>query len=90
MNEAILAYIVAFCSGLLGGLAGSLLWAFGLRRGCRRLALRLNDVEDRLLSMKGKQAANARWDLQKFEEQALKTEQRPVKTGRYDNDPPEF
>lgn len=91
MNDAFLAYLLAFGAGLLGGFVVHLVASFGIRRGCRRLAIRLNDVEDRLLSVRGKQAATARWESDKFAQDALKEAatvgRRP---GRFDNDPPEY
>lgn len=91
MNDAFLAYLLAFGAGLLGGLGVHLVAAFGIRRGCRRLAIRIGDIEERLLSLRGKAAASARWESDKFAQDALKEAatvgRRP---GRYDNDPPEY
>lgn len=91
MNDAVLAYFLAFLSGICGGLLVHLVASFGIRRGCRRLALRLGDIEERLLSMKGKAAASARWEQDKFTQDVLKEAATAgARPKRFDNDPPEF
>lgn len=91
MSDAFLAYLLAFGAGILGGLSVHLVASFGIRRGCRRLSLRVGDIEERLLSLRGKAAASARWQEDKFAQEALKEAtvagRRP---GRFDNDPPEY
>jgi len=63
---------------------------FTLYRKCRRLELRLGDIEDRLLSVRGKDAAKARWDADKWTKEALgELQTTGAKPKRYDNDPME-
>lgn len=90
MESVYVQLLITLALGFVAGIAGSLVWGFGVRRSCLRLGLRLADVEERLLSMRGSQAAKARWDQAKWlEQQALDMnaqEKRPV---RYANDPPD-
>jgi hypothetical protein len=80
----------AIISGILGGIGAALcligLSLFGIRRGCRRLAVRVSDLEERFLSLRGKNAAAARWDQEAWLKGVTASERRPVRQ-RYDNDP---
>lgn len=79
---------ITLLSGFASGVLGSVVWSFGLFRGLRRVALRLSDVEERQLSLKGKKAAAARWDEDQWIKEVAKHEARPpVSAQRYDNDP---
>lgn len=84
---------VAVISGIVGGIGAALclvaLALFGIRRGCRKLAVRLNDLEERFMSLRGRKAAAARWEQEDWLKSVTQREARPQKV-RYDNDPPEL
>lgn len=90
MLEAFWLHIVTFLLSTGAALIASGFRVFNLSRECRRLRLRVGDIEDRLLSVRGKDAAKARWDADKWSKEAI-AELVPTaaKTKRYDNDPME-
>jgi hypothetical protein len=81
--------IEAFIAGSLGGVATWFGLAFGIRRGCRRLAVRLSDIEERIMTLKQREYAGRRWEQKEFENKVLSEARRPA-ASRFDNDPPEF
>lgn len=84
--EAVIWLLSGMACGLFGGLLAGWFWAFALRRGLLRQQLEINDLQERALSVKGKNAASKRWEEDKWMEGALKSaEKAPVQ--RYDNDP---
>lgn len=88
MNEAFFTYFAASACGLFAGVSGSVALNFGISRFCRRLSLRLSDIEERLQSTRGKEMAKARWDQGKWaEELAKQAAAEPIGRKRYDNDP---
>ena len=61
---------------------------FAIERVCRRFGIRLNDMEERVLQLRGKKAAEARWESEKWNAEALKELQPTAgRKTRYDNDP---
>jgi hypothetical protein len=88
MEVAFFAYFIPSLMGFIMGVLGSVLWSLGIARAYRRLAYRVQDIEDRLLSVKGKNAARARWDEDLWtKELAKQTAAGTVGAKRYDNDP---
>jgi hypothetical protein len=86
MLDAVSTYGPGFVAGIGGGVCLVALVLFGIRRGLRRLAVRVSDLEDRYLSLNNKKAAQARWTQQAELEKAFAA--KPTRQ-RYDNDPPE-
>jgi hypothetical protein len=90
MLEAYWPHIVTFFLTIAVAVLISGVRTFALSRECRRLRLRVNDIEDRLLSVRGKEAAKARWDADKWSKDAMtELQPTPTKSKRYDNDPME-
>jgi len=90
MFEAFWPHIVTFLLSTSAALIASGFRVFALSRECRRLRLRVGDIEDRLLSVRGKDAAKARWDADKWTKEALgELQTTGAKPKRYDNDPME-
>lgn len=87
--DAYFAHFLTFLFGLAGGYLGGMLYGFAVSRACRKLNLRLNDVEDRLLTLNARKAATARWDQDQWEQEALKSgrSKRLVPSREFDNDP---
>jgi len=85
MEQALIVVIVSLACGLFAGAIGSMFWVFGLRRWLLRLEISINDLQERALSVKGKNAASKRWEEEKWMEEAVKA--KVVSPERYDNDP---
>lgn len=85
LDGALYAGLAGLVAGLASGVGGSLLYGFGLHRRVTRLSLRVNDLEDRALTVKGRNASNKRWDEEEMVKSLLK-EPAESKGVRYAND----
>ena len=81
-------HFLTFLLSLAAAFIVSGLRLFAIERICRRFGIRLNDMEERVLQLRGKKAAEARWDLKSWESEAMKDLQTTNPGAkRYDNDP---
>lgn len=82
-------YLAAFGTGIAGATVVCIAALAGFKRGYRSLVVRVIDLEDRFLSLKGRKAVNARWDAKEWMDSVATAEQRPLvqQPFRYDNDP---
>jgi len=84
---AYLPHILTFGGSLAAALLVSGLRLFAIERMCRRFGIRLSDMEERVLQLRGKKAAEARWDQEKWNAEALRELAPTGKKSKYDNDP---
>lgn len=88
MTDVIYLYAGCILSSILAAFVVSGVKQFNIERRCRRLELRLVDLEDAALSVRGKVAANARWKQDDWTKEVMAAERRPQKeVKRYANDP---
>ena len=81
-------HLLTFLLSLGAAVLVSGLRTFAIERMCRRFGIRLSDMEERVLQLRGKKAAEARWEQEKWNAEALR-ELQPSggKKSRFDNDP---
>jgi hypothetical protein len=81
-----LILLIPLCISL--GYLGGGISALRIHRRCTKLEYLVGDIEDRLNKVRAKDAAKAKWDLKKWEDEALAHEHRePATAKRFDNDP---
>ena len=88
METALFSYVLPalLCTGIALLVSGFRTLQF--HRRCTKLEYLVGDIEDRLNKVRAKNAATAKWDLKKWEDEALAHEHRePAVAKRFDNDP---
>lgn len=88
MENALVLYLICFVLGSVGGLVASLGLRWGISRRCYKLEMDAIDLRLMLASLKGKTAADARWDKSKradLELAELQQAPRPKQT-KFSND----
>jgi len=87
--HVLVAYGIPFLLGICSAVVGHLLAAFGIRRRFRNVSVRLSDLEERFMSLKGRENVQKRWQAKDAEQEILFAAGKPGRQ-RFDNDPPEF
>lgn len=92
--EASWGQIILVLTCFVMGALGAGLWTTGLWRKCRKLEIRVIDLEQAHLQLRNKGYANKRWSNQEqleaeFAQLGLGTKP-PAARQRFANDPPEF
>ena len=86
-----LALLGALATILACAVAGGLATTWGLHRRCLSLNLRVNDIEERLVTTKNRENAGKRWEKKaslEEEIEALRVQTRlPSRHERFSNDP---
>lgn len=88
--DVIWLYLICIAVSIVTAAVTSIIRTFNIGRRCRRVELRLGDIEARMLSQQGKKAAQARWDPETWirEGKDVPVEAGPFRKKReYDNDP---
>jgi hypothetical protein len=85
--DVVWLYLGCILAAVLTSVVCALSFQFGLWRTCRRLAIRIQDLEGRALSVQGKTAAKARWDPEQWIAEGKNTPVVTAKKREYDNDP---
>jgi hypothetical protein len=81
--------LIVIATSALTGVIGSFVGRFGLWRTCRKLNVRVMDLEERLFQLVQRQNATRTKVEKTWMEEAMKAQTVPAKR-RFDNDPPEF
>lgn len=86
MESVVFVLVTSFVAGMVGGVLATSIWLFGLRQYALRLNVRLTDLEDRYMSLKGRKMVEAKNKEKDWIDEALKSSQSP-QVKQYDNDP---